>query len=383
MYHPCENLSPRNEDAPAAAWLMTPDDQRRFAIEVVRRLQAAGFMAYWAGGCVRDQLLGRTPKDYDVATNAMPEQVRELFGRRRTLAIGAAFGVYSVIGPKAAGTVEVTTFRRDAAYSDGRHPDSVTFSTAEEDASRRDFTINGLFYDPTERRVIDFVGGQEDLAVGLIRAIGNARDRFAEDKLRMLRAVRFAAAFDFTLDAGDAGGHRRNGVRNPRRQSRTDRCGNARACWPTPAAPPACGCCWKPGWRRKCCRKSCPATIPSGNGSTTRWNCSRGWARVRLSAGAGRRAVSLRRCGGRGRGLPAVAAFEQGNGSDVLARRESRRAGRRPSDAMVGDSAAVGGRGHRRSVGLDGGRLGRQAPRRPIAGSGWPNPARRSIPRRW
>jgi tRNA nucleotidyltransferase/poly(A) polymerase len=180
--------------------LVTPEDQRRFAVEVVRRLRGAGFEAYWAGGCVRDQLWGRTPKDYDVATNAVPEQVRELFGRRRTLAIGAAFGVIAVIGPRGAGTVEVTTFRRDAPYSDGRHPDSVSFSSAEEDASRRDFTINGLFYDPSEQRVIDFVGGQEDLAQRRLRAIGDPRHRFAEDKLRMLRAVRFAATFSLSLD---------------------------------------------------------------------------------------------------------------------------------------------------------------------------------------
>jgi poly(A) polymerase len=179
----------------------TPEEQRRFAVEVVRRLRGAGYEAYWAGGCVRDQLLGRPPKDYDVATNAVPDQVRTLFGRRRTLAIGAAFGVIAVIGPKAAGMVEVATFRRDAPYSDGRHPDGVTFSSAEEDASRRDFTINGLFYDPVEQRVIDFVGGQEDLAKGRLRAIGDARHRFAEDKLRMLRAVRFAATFAFSLDA--------------------------------------------------------------------------------------------------------------------------------------------------------------------------------------
>jgi tRNA nucleotidyltransferase/poly(A) polymerase len=183
--------------------MLTPEEQRRFAAEVVRRLRGAGFTTYWAGGCVRDQLLGRTPKDYDVATSATPEQIRSLFGRRRTLAIGAAFGVISVIGPKPAGVIEVATFRREDAYSDGRHPDSVTFSSAEEDASRRDFTINGLFYDPVEERVIDFVGGQRDLAERRVRAIGCARDRFAEDKLRMLRAVRFAAAFDFTLD-GDA-----------------------------------------------------------------------------------------------------------------------------------------------------------------------------------
>jgi poly(A) polymerase len=178
----------------------TPEAQRRFAEEVVRRLRGAGFEAYWAGGCVRDQLLRRVPKDYDVATNAVPDQVRTLFGRRRTLAIGAAFGVIAVIGPKAAGAVEVTTFRRDAPYSDGRHPDSVAFSSAEEDASRRDFTINGLFYDPMQERVLDFVGGQKDLAEKRLRAIGDARLRFAEDKLRMLRAVRFAATFAFALD---------------------------------------------------------------------------------------------------------------------------------------------------------------------------------------
>ncbi len=177
-----------------------PEEQRRFAVEVVHRLREAGFEAYWAGGCVRDQLLKRMPKDYDVATNATPEQVRMLFGRRRTLAIGAAFGVIAVVGPKVAGTVEVTTFRRDAAYSDGRHPDSVAFSSAEEDASRRDFTINGLFYDPLDHRVIDFVEGQEDLAEKRLRAIGCARERFTEDKLRMLRAVRFTAAFSLTLD---------------------------------------------------------------------------------------------------------------------------------------------------------------------------------------
>jgi tRNA nucleotidyltransferase/poly(A) polymerase len=178
-----------------------PDEQRRFAVEVVRRLRAAGFEAYWAGGCVRDRLLGRTPKDYDVATNAMPGEIRRVFGRRRTLAIGAAFGVITVLGPKQGGQIEVATFRRDAAYSDGRHPDSVTFSTAREDASRRDFTINGLFYDPTEDRVIDFVGGRADLDRKVIRAIGNPEERFSEDKLRLLRGIRFSATFDFTLEA--------------------------------------------------------------------------------------------------------------------------------------------------------------------------------------
>ncbi|MGH7134538.1 MAG: CCA tRNA nucleotidyltransferase, partial [Pirellulales bacterium] len=181
-----------------------PQEQREFALSVLRRLREAGHEAYWAGGCVRDALLQRQPKDYDVATNARPPQIREIFGRRETLDIGAAFGVVAVIGPKAAGIVEVTTFRHEAGYSDGRHPDQVTFTTAEADAQRRDFTINGLFFDPLaqddSRRVIDFVGGVEDLRRKVIRAIGEPRDRFHEDKLRMLRGVRFAATFDFALD---------------------------------------------------------------------------------------------------------------------------------------------------------------------------------------
>lgn len=177
------------------------DAQRAFAVDVVRKLRAAGFEAVLAGGCVRDQLLGLVPKDYDVATNATPEQVREVFGRRRTIPVGAAFGVIAVPGPKPAGTVEVATFRRDVSYSDGRRPDAVAFTTAEEDAQRRDFTINGLFYDPVDDRVLDYVGGQADLRRGVVRAIGEPRERFAEDKLRMLRAVRIAAAFDFALDS--------------------------------------------------------------------------------------------------------------------------------------------------------------------------------------
>jgi poly(A) polymerase len=179
---------------------LVPEKQRRFAIEVVEELRAAGFAAYWAGGCVRDQLLGRTPWDFDVATGAKPDEIRGLFGRRRTLAIGAAFGVITVLGPPEAGQVEVTTFRRDAAYSDGRHPDHVTFSSPEEDARRRDFTINGMFYDPLADQLIDFVGGADDLRAGIVRAIGLARERFTEDKLRMLRAIRFATIFDFRLE---------------------------------------------------------------------------------------------------------------------------------------------------------------------------------------
>lgn len=173
---------------------------RELALDVVCCLRAAGYEALWAGGCVRDQILGIPPKDYDVATSAEPEQVREVFGRRKTLAIGQSFGVITVVGPRGSGQIDVATFRRDAAYSDGRHPDQVTFTTAEQDALRRDFTINGLFYDPVESRVIDYVGGQEDLREGIVRAIGDPRERIAEDKLRMLRAVRFAARFDFALD---------------------------------------------------------------------------------------------------------------------------------------------------------------------------------------
>jgi poly(A) polymerase len=177
-----------------------PEIQRQFAVEVVRRLRGAGYIAYWAGGCVRDQLLGDTPHDYDVATNATPTDIRRLFGQQRTLAIGAAFGIITVLGPRGGGQIEVATFRRDAGYSDGRHPDSVVYSDAREDALRRDFTINGLFYDPLEDHVIDYVGGQADLTARLIRAIGDPRQRFAEDKLRLLRAVRFGATFGFILE---------------------------------------------------------------------------------------------------------------------------------------------------------------------------------------
>ncbi len=174
--------------------------QRDFALDIVRKLRAAGYEALWAGGCVRDQLLGLAPKDYDVATSATPDQIRAVFGHRRTLLIGAAFGVITVLGPRSAGQIEVATFRTDATYSDGRHPDSVTFTTAEHDAQRRDFTINGLFFDPVAGEVVDYVNGQQDLHDRIIRAIGDPRLRLREDKLRMLRAVRFAATFDFEIE---------------------------------------------------------------------------------------------------------------------------------------------------------------------------------------
>ena len=174
--------------------------QREFAIEVVRKLRGAGHTALFAGGCVRDLLLGRPAKDYDVATTATPEQVRDLFGHKRTLPVGASFGVIVVIGPREAGHVEVATFRTEGPYHDGRRPASVAFCTPEEDAQRRDFTINGMFYDPIDARVLDYVGGEADLAARVVRAIGDPHERVREDKLRMLRAVRFTATLDFTLE---------------------------------------------------------------------------------------------------------------------------------------------------------------------------------------
>jgi len=170
-----------------------------FAEGVVLRLQQDGHTAFLAGGCVRDKLLGRRPTDYDVASSARPEQVRQLFGHRKTIAVGAAFGVITVLGPRGTHAVDVATFRTDSSYSDGRHPDGVVFSTPEHDAERRDFTINGLFLNPTTGEVHDFVGGKNDLASGVIRAIGDPTKRFSEDHLRMLRAVRFSATFNFAL----------------------------------------------------------------------------------------------------------------------------------------------------------------------------------------
>src|SRR3954468_2569864 len=144
--------------------------EREFAVDVVRRLRDAGFQGLWAGGCVRDELLGLVPKDYDVATDARPEDVRRLF--RRTIAVGASFGVVEVLGPRVDGKplkVQVATFRSDVSYSHGRPPDAVVFSDAREDALRRDFTINGMFQDPLSGDVIDYVGGQKDLRAGVLR----------------------------------------------------------------------------------------------------------------------------------------------------------------------------------------------------------------------
>jgi poly(A) polymerase len=166
------------------------------ALAVLKHLRKSGHVAYFAGGCVRDRLLGLTPKDWDIATDAPPPRVRELFAD--TQAVGAAFGVILVRNGQS--VVEVATFRSDGPYADGRRPANVRFASAEEDAQRRDFTINGLFYDPLEDRVIDYVKGQEDLQRRVLRAIGDAKKRFGEDHLRLLRAVRFAARFELTID---------------------------------------------------------------------------------------------------------------------------------------------------------------------------------------
>lgn len=185
----------------APSHINAADPRREFAISVVQQLRDAGFQSLWAGGCVRDQLLGKEPKDYDVATNALPNDVIQLFGEQRTVPVGAAFGVVMIPGPtRRHGQVEVATFRSDGEYLDGRRPETVQFCSAEEDAKRRDFTINGMFFDPLAGQVLDYVGGQADLQRRVIRAIGDPHARFGEDHLRMLRAVRFAATFSFTLD---------------------------------------------------------------------------------------------------------------------------------------------------------------------------------------
>lgn len=182
------------------------------ARRVIERLRAQGYAAYLAGGCVRDLLLGHTPHDYDVATNARPEVVLDLFPQ--TFAVGAHFGVVLVAEEPEAGSgrrilTEVATFRTDGAYLDGRRPEQVLFADrAEDDVKRRDFTINGLLLDlelwqhrgSLNEAVIDYVGGRADLAAGLIRAIGRARERFTEDKLRMLRAIRFSARLGYELE---------------------------------------------------------------------------------------------------------------------------------------------------------------------------------------
>ncbi|HEV3041106.1 MAG TPA: CCA tRNA nucleotidyltransferase [Candidatus Angelobacter sp.] len=181
-------------------------NKARHATEIVQELRAAGYSAYLAGGCVRDLILGWEPADFDVTTSATPQDVMRIFPQ--TYAVGAQFGVVLVPirreganGDKDNYTVEVATFRSDGVYSDGRHPDQVQFSQdAQTDVRRRDFTINGLLLDPISREVFDYVGGRKDLELKTIRTIGNPAHRFAEDKLRMLRAARFAARFGYTIE---------------------------------------------------------------------------------------------------------------------------------------------------------------------------------------
>ena len=176
---------------------MTDKPLRATAVEIVRRLQSAGFSAFWVGGCVRDFLLGREPGDYDIATSARPEQVEKLF--KRTVAVGRKFGVMVVV--ENGRSFQVATFRAEADYRDGRHPEQVTFGDAQADAQRRDFTVNGLFYDPAAEKLHDWVGGEKDLRAKIIRTIGSPGERFAEDHLRLLRAVRFAAQLNFEIES--------------------------------------------------------------------------------------------------------------------------------------------------------------------------------------
>ena len=166
-------------------------------LNILRVLREAGHEAFFVGGCVRDLLLGRAPKDWDIATDALPDRIESLFPK--TLAIGKAFGIIAVV-PDQGEPVEVATYRADSPYADGRHPGAVAFTNAREDALRRDFTINALFLDPSTGEIRDFVHGREDLDARRIRAIGDPAVRFAEDHLRMLRAIRFAATLGFAIE---------------------------------------------------------------------------------------------------------------------------------------------------------------------------------------
>ena len=175
---------------------MTSDSSRAVARAIVARLQQAGFAAFWVGGCVRDFLLGREPLDFDIATDARPEQVETLFPK--TIPVGKKFGVIIVI--ENGQQFQVATFRAEADYQDGRRPETVVFANAGADALRRDFTVNGLFYDPLTGKIHDWVGGEQDLRAKIIRTIGRPEERFGEDHLRMLRAVRFAARLGFEIE---------------------------------------------------------------------------------------------------------------------------------------------------------------------------------------
>ena len=170
---------------------------RSVAVVIVQRLQKAGFEAYWVGGCVRDMLLGREPHDYDIATSARLEEIEKLFAH--TIPAGRKFGVLLVI--EDGRQFQVATFRAESEYRDGRHPTHVTFCDARADARRRDFTVNGLFYDPIRDQLRDWVGGEADLRAKILRTIGNPHERFAEDNLRLLRAVRFSAQLNFEIES--------------------------------------------------------------------------------------------------------------------------------------------------------------------------------------
>lgn len=167
------------------------------AIEIVKILQEHGYKAFFAGGCVRDMIMGKESTDYDIATNALPQDVMKLF--EKTIPVGVQFGVVIVV--KNGHNFEVATFRTEGTYSDGRHPDYIAFCTPEADVKRRDFTINGLLYDPIKNEILDYIGGREDISQGIIRTIGNPLERFTEDKLRMIRAARFACRFNFPIHA--------------------------------------------------------------------------------------------------------------------------------------------------------------------------------------
>jgi poly(A) polymerase len=175
---------------------MPPDSTKAIARNLVERLQRAGFQAFWVGGCVRDVLLGRQPQDFDIATDARPEQIEKIFPK--TLAVGRQFGVMVVV--ENGRPFQVATFRAEENYADGRRPEKVVFADARADAWRRDFTINGLFYDPVAEKLHDWVGGRDDLRAGIIRTIGRPEERFAEDHLRLLRAVRLAARLGFEIE---------------------------------------------------------------------------------------------------------------------------------------------------------------------------------------
>ena len=173
----------------------TKTETRKLATEIVHRLQAAGFAAFWVGGCVRDSLLGREPGDYDISTSARPDDIEKLFPH--TVPVGRKFGVVIVVEDEQ--QFQIATFRAEADYQDGRRPETVVFANAEADAERRDFTVNGLFFDPIPEMLHDWVGGEADLRARVIRTIGAPEERFAEDHLRLLRAVRFAAQLGFAI----------------------------------------------------------------------------------------------------------------------------------------------------------------------------------------